>query len=85
MSEHSQSNVPNPHRERLIKEYPQRPLIMPPPGFPVDRAIVDEQVLADTTGLVRWVAWVDSAGESHLREIQPDPFRRSVYRGRLDQ
>ena len=77
-------NKPNPHRDRLIKEYPQRPLYMVAPGYPVSTALREEQVLADTTGLVRYVAWVDDDDQSHLVTLTPDPSKRALYRGRLD-
>lgn len=79
----SSVNKDNPHRDRLLAEYPQRPLWIPPPGFPIGRAIADDKVLANVTGLTRHVAWVDGDGVSHIETIEPDPALRGLYRGRL--
>lgn len=78
-------NRPNPNRDRLIKMYPQRPLFIPGPGFPISVAVRDQQVIADTTGLTRWIAYVDGEDQPQIIEITPDPVKRALYRGRLDQ
>lgn len=75
------ANVPNPHADWLITLYPQRPLYLPKPGYPIDRALSESQILADTFGLTRYVAWVDSEGVPHLVTVEPRPEKVRLFRG----
>jgi hypothetical protein len=81
MSEYEGANKPNPHRDLLLSKFPQRPLLIPALGYPIDTAVQQEQALADTTGLNRHIAYMDSNGEPALITVSPDPERHKAYRG----
>lgn len=51
------------NRELLYKIYRQRPLLVPPDGYPIDAAVEMEQRLANSTRQPRYVA--------HLRTGKP--------------
>lgn len=51
------------NRDLLFKIYRQRPLAVPPDGYPIDAAVEMEQRLSNNTGRPRFVA--------HLRTGKP--------------
>ena len=82
MDTYEGANKPHPQRDLLLSKFPQRPLLIPALGYPIDTAVQQEQALADTTGLNRHIAYIDSLGEPALITVTPDEARYRAYRGR---
>lgn len=82
MDTYEGANKPHPQRDLLLATFPQRPLLIPALGYPLDTAIQQEQALADSTGLNRHIAYINSHGQPALVTVVPDPVRHQAYRGR---
>ena len=81
MTEYEGANKPHPQRDLLLAMFPQRPLLIPALGYPIDTAVQQEQALADVTGLSRHIAYLDRDGKPALTTVYPDPSRHVAYRG----